>query len=76
MHHKKGQITIFIIIGILIVSALTYFISVKTKTSSIEETPQIEDVPEELQPVNAYVQGCIILTAKQGLKILGMQGDT
>lgn len=74
MHHKKGQITIFIIIGILIVSALTYFISVKTKTSSIEETPQIEDVPEELQPVNAYVQGCIILTAKQGLKILGMQG--
>jgi len=76
--NKKGQVTIFIILGIVIlftVSAILY-ISYKTTTKDFEtgEVKTVATVPVVFEPVQSYVENCLHQVAKQGLVILGGQG--
>ncbi len=36
--------------------------------------PYLEEVPIDIQPVKAFVEQCVIDTAKEGLKVIGAQG--
>jgi len=75
---SKGQITIFIIIGIVILfssAAIFYFV----KTSSTQRVESeveavIANVPQTFQPIQSYTENCLYQIGKQGLLILGQQG--
>ncbi|MFH1052828.1 MAG: hypothetical protein V1740_00250 [Candidatus Woesearchaeota archaeon] len=66
---KKGQVTLFIIIGIfLIIIAGSYFL---IRLAS-EEPAKI--ISPKIMPIKEYVESCIELTAIRGLEIQGKQG--
>ncbi|MBS3169275.1 hypothetical protein J4210_02220 [Candidatus Woesearchaeota archaeon] len=75
---RKGQVTIFIIIGIAILfifaGVLYVMKSTVTEQTDAEGVPIITSVPAEFQPLQVYTENCLRDTAKQGLKLLGQQG--
>jgi hypothetical protein len=70
---KKGQITIFIIIGlVLLVSAgLVIYFTTRAVVKPVEEEII---VPEDVRPVHSLVQQCAQSTAREGIGLLGLQG--
>ncbi len=75
---KKGQITIFIIIGIIILFTLAgvlYFTKTEVKDRvRTEVEPLIASVPQAFEPIRSYTESCLLDTSKRGLLILGEQG--
>ena len=76
--NKRGQVTVFIILGILILflSAGILYVSrivVKEKIGT-EEEPVIAVVPQVFQPLQTYTENCLTQIGMQGLRILGEQG--
>ncbi|MBI2669316.1 hypothetical protein HYX14_05740 [Candidatus Woesearchaeota archaeon] len=75
---RKGQVTIFIIIGIVILftfAGVTYVTKkvVKEKVTA-EGEPVIAQVPQEFQPIQTYTENCLSQVGIKGLHILGQQG--
>jgi len=74
---KKGQLTVFIILGILILIMLGTFIylSQTETTREIEAArPRVMEVPQRVQPVRDHVESCIQRVATDGLTRLGERG--
>lgn len=75
---KKGQITVFIIIGIVILFAfagILYFTKTVSKQQITTEGEIIPStVPQNFRPIQTYTENCIENIAKEGLLILGQQG--
>lgn len=69
----KGQITLFIIIGLLLLVAGGLFIYITTRQAEIpfEEAPV---VPAKMRPVYDHVTDCLKSTAGQGITRIGLQG--
>jgi len=68
---KRGQLTIFIVVGILLVALLgviLYF-----RQDIIEQEPP-EVIPEYLYPVRQYVESCLESTTEDAVILLGRQG--
>lgn len=62
---RKGQVTIFIILAVVIVAAIiAYFLLRSTGTSSLSK---------EMQPVYNYYQSCLERHTEQGISLLGEQ---
>jgi len=76
MFRKKGQITLFIIIGLLIVLSVSLVFYVKTRTAKEREEVEhiIKEVPLEVKPIKEFVENCIKDIATEGLKKIGMNG--
>ena len=75
---KKGQVTVFIIAGILLLFA---FAGILYLTQSTTETTVMADgetivstVPQEFRPLQQYTENCLQQIGKRGLLILGQQG--
>ena len=66
---KRGQITVFIIIGIILL--LTAFLLSYYKKEKIEETELIQP---ELIPIQEFVQSCTDGLAREALEIIGLNG--
>ena len=69
MLHKKGergQTTIFIIIGIVLVSLIVGFFLLKEKITQ-------QKIPQEFRPIEDYFLRCIEDNAKYGINLLGEQ---
>ena len=75
---KKGQVTVFIIIGIILVFVTAGIIFITQSASDAGLTasgdPIIEDAPQEFRPLQQFIEGCVQDTAKKGLITLGEQG--
>lgn len=75
---KRGQVTIFIIVGIILVftfAAILYFTQLSTKSKlSAEGEPVLAEVPQTFMPLNVYTENCLSQIGKRGLLILGQQG--
>lgn len=75
---KRGQITVFVIIGIvlLFIFAGVLYISktVVKETISAEGEPVVRQAPIEFAPIQSYTESCLQSVGKQGLLILGQQG--
>src|SRR3989338_4688615 len=74
---KKAQVTLFIILGILLLIGAVTFFYVRSNViqNPIEQELIVpEQVPVEFDPVKVYVENCLQQTAIEGLKILGEQG--
>ena len=74
----KGQVTIFIIIGILILAAFTviYYFTSLTKTASleVEQTRFVSNTPEAFEPIKLYTENCLSQVGERGVRLLGEQG--
>jgi len=66
---KRGQITLFMIIGIVILLTVVYIYYIKK--GILEEPKQIQP---ELVPVQDYVESCIKSLSKQAITTLGING--
>lgn len=76
MRNKKSQVTVYIIIGIIILfisAGIIYLRNISIEKSETE-VPTIHTVPIEFSPVKEYVTNCVEQTAVKGLKLLGLQG--
>ena len=77
--NKKAQVTVFIIIGILLlVGAATFFYIAKTTSqeSKLEAEIKIaeEQVPTQFNSIKKYANDCAYSVAVDGLKLIGKQG--
>ena len=72
----KGQITLFIIIGVVVLVAfgLTFYVVSQT-TKGVKGRPA-EQVLEQtiIKPIDDYITTCLTLAANEGLELLGKQG--
>jgi len=75
---KKGQITVFIIIGIVLVFVTAGIIFITQSATeaglTVSGDPVIQDDPQEFRPLQQFVEGCVQDTAKKGLITIGEQG--
>lgn len=74
---KRGQLTLFVIVGIIILFGVTLIISEGTR--SVQERLKAEataDLNEylKLNSINTYVASCIESVTEDGLRVLGEQG--
>ncbi len=78
MLNKKAQVTVFIIIGIVILavfSAILYITNITvTESFQVEAQPVRETVPQEFVALQEYTEACLASVAEQGLLLLGQQG--
>jgi hypothetical protein len=74
---KRGQITLFIIIGLVLlisISVIIYLLNVQSR-EDVERRAVIPSLPvSEADPVSDFINGILKKTATDGLKILGEQG--
>ncbi|MBI4145092.1 hypothetical protein HY493_02695 [Candidatus Woesearchaeota archaeon] len=73
--HRKGQITLFIIIGLLIVLTVGSIIYLNAQRARpFVGLPQTEEVAEAVQPLQSYISECVETVSAEGLKLLGDHG--
>ena len=72
----NAQITIFIILGLLLLTGLALFIYYTTNhiTKTSSQVPQKSLTSIVVKPIREYVTNCLELAAKDALKTLGLQG--
>lgn len=68
---KRGQVTLFVIIAIVIVAIIVGFFLFKDKLNMSNENPQI---PKDVQPVYDFVASCIEKTGEEALQYVGLHG--
>ena len=66
---KKAQVTVFVVIGLVILIAASFFTYYRTLTLK-----EAEIVPEDVRPIKNYVQSCLEQVSKEAIIKLGMQG--
>jgi hypothetical protein len=75
--NKKAQVTIFIIIGLIMLIALGLVLYFRTNVAAEQVIPEIaktEQVPADVQPIKSYVESCLIEISTEALKKLGDRG--
>ncbi len=70
---RKGQVTLFIIIGIILLFTMTLLIYYRAPFRE-RFTPYSEQVPAEVLPLKHFITKCIEQTAKRGITALARQG--
>src|SRR3989344_5440695 len=68
---KKGQLTVFILLGIFILAATAVFLYLRKDRTAfgIEES-----IPPEFQPIKIFVEDCLQQYTQSGVALLGTQG--
>lgn len=77
MRNTKAQVTLFVIIGIVILLAATIFFLLKANQQSdqLEDFRQsVTQVDETYRPIQEYMQRCMYSVSRQGLHQLGQHG--
>src|SRR3989338_919702 len=67
MADKKGQVTLFVIIALVLVGGIITFFAVRDRFG-------ISSIPEEFAPVYDYYSSCITDASRAGLDLAGSQG--
>jgi hypothetical protein len=67
---KRGQITVFIILGIFILIGVILFFYLRLNTNIF--TPDVV-VPQEVAPLKRYVESCVYESGEDAITRLGMQ---
>ena len=74
---KKGAVTIYIVIGLIILivaSVSLYFITQQISERADSQRVAIQKLPSEIQPVVLLVDNCLSQVAREGVELLGQQG--
>jgi hypothetical protein len=67
---RRGQVTLYVIIAILIVSAVGIIVYTQREAIKVTLTP----VPRDIKPVYNEIESCLKTTTENGLYLIGMQG--
>ena len=72
---RKGQVTLFVILGILILGLIALAIYMKTTSQQEQLKKEVtEIIPGEFQPVKQFVEQCVYGVGKEALVKAGQQG--
>jgi hypothetical protein len=71
--NKRGQITLFIIIGLILLVSVGIVVYLTTERA-VKPLEEEVIVPEDVKPVYDYVQSCVNSLAMEGIGLLGLQG--
>ncbi|MBS3172019.1 hypothetical protein J4438_00345 [Candidatus Woesearchaeota archaeon] len=73
---KRGQVTIFIVLGIviLVVFGFLFFVRGNVNEASFEEEMSSLTVPKEIESVKLYFDNCVEDLVDEGLTTIGEQG--
>lgn len=74
---KRGQVTLFIILGILVLTAvsLTLYVNQEFIKNLFEERiTRLTEVPYAIQPLDVHIKDCVSDSAKLSLNIILLQG--
>lgn len=74
MGDKRGQLTIFIIIGIVILFGVFVVLFVNQQAKKLAPAPEVEQVPQDIEPVRQFMQGCLDQSLKDALVAVGLNG--
>ena len=77
MRGVKGQVTIFVILGIVLLLSFVFIISMQQDSLNKKLDAQAKNAVTdfvEVNSLNQYVSGCLDLVASDGLLLLGEQG--
>ena len=78
MHKKKrGQVTVYIILGIIILSSAILLFYLRGKTvgkTGMQEIVRAQKIPKEAMPITNYVTTQLDDATKKGLYLIGRQG--
>ena len=74
MDSKKAQVTLFIIIGILMLAAIGVFYYIMYNTTGVEEQDQIQNFESGSGPVATYLRVCINNLARDAITLTPSQG--
>jgi len=66
LYNKKGQVTIFIIVAVVIVVGIIAYFLLRDGVDT--------SLPEDMRPVYDYYLSCVEATAEEGIALLGEQG--
>ncbi|MBI2128725.1 hypothetical protein HYU07_00650 [Candidatus Woesearchaeota archaeon] len=69
---RKAQITVFIIIGLIIVIAAGILIFVGQKKQEFK--PTIDQIPAELEPIRTFTESCIAKLGEEAVVEIGKHG--
>ena len=74
--NKKGQLTVFIILGIviLLVAGLGIYFYSKSTQSISRDLPSIAVVQKEAEPVSSFVTACLEKTLEDASRHIGSRG--
>lgn len=70
--NKQAQVTVFIIMGIVILFTVSIVLFIKSETSKIWTEKFL--LPEEVMPVREYVQNCLEDVSREGINNIGARG--
>lgn len=75
-YKKKSQVTLFMVVGLIIIIGGVIFFSLTKKTKEIGHEIKIiqEQIPVEFDPIRKYANDCAYSVGVEGLKIIGKQG--
>lgn len=77
LHHNKAQITLFVIIGLILLITVSLLLFVRQSAIQKQLDYQASQAVSgfvETTALNQYVKGCLDLVASDGLLLLGEQG--
>jgi len=72
--HKRGQVTIFVILGILIVMILALVFYLYGNKLKIETNKQPTFDASQVEPLKNYIEDCINIKGQDALNLVGKQG--
>jgi hypothetical protein len=73
MSQKRGQLTLFIVIGLLLVVALILVVFFTRETTLRNILPE-GLIPTKTGAIERFIEGCIELTGNDGVSLMGAQG--
>ncbi len=74
MREKRGQVTVFVVVGILLVAGVLLVLYLRSSETLKTEISKAISVPPQVQEVSSFLEGCLEQVAEEGIQLLGMQG--
>ena len=74
MSFKKGQITIFILVGIVLLVAVGFLLYYQSYSIAKSDVNSIFSFGLDVNPIQNYIENCLSITADEGLGYIGEQG--
>ncbi|MEK6907068.1 MAG: hypothetical protein AABW45_00930, partial [Nanoarchaeota archaeon] len=72
--HKRGQVTVFAILGILIVVVLALVFYLYGERLKLQTKEEVKFDTSTIEPLKTFVQDCINSQGLEALNLVGLQG--
>src|SRR3989344_2661852 len=74
MGEKRGQLSIYVIIGILILASVLLTLYLKPTNTLKETITKSTSIPAEIQDLEANIQGCLEQVTQEAINLISIQG--